>query len=549
MSIYARHYNTKQTPQSRKIPGSSQVKNSAGGYSFKVDDWTRLDRFLVLGTEGGSYYASEQKLTVQNAEAVMRCIKADGVRTVQRIVLISDEGRAPKNDPAIFALAMCLKQGDLDTRRAASAAVPKVCRIGTHIFQFAEALQAFGGWGRLTAKAVAGYYNSKSADRLALDLFKYQSRNGWSHKDLLLKAHVGKHDQDKAHQALYRYIVAEGSLGKREVIRASKDGKVLSEASYKRLSKRDLPRLVEGVEKAKASSSPKETAKLIVEYGLPRECVKTEHLNDLAVWDALLTSGQGMPLTAMIRNLGKMSSIGLTSPMSAASKYVVSRLRDAGAIQKARVHPMAILMALRTYEQGHGLKGSLTWKTDQNIVSALDKAFYLAFKAVEPTNQNWLLALDVSGSMGATIAGTPLSAREASAAMALVTMNVEPAYHCIGFTSGGHGRGFYSHPGTRSMWGGASGVSELNLHDRMSLRDAVAATSSLPFGGTDCALPMLYATTNKLEVDTFVVYTDSETWAGNVHPVQALREYRQKMGRPGFDTAAPNIMASFARND
>ena len=38
-------------------------------------------------------------------------------------------------------------------------------------------------------------------------------------------------------------------------------------------------------------------------------------------------------------------------------------------------------------------------------------------------------------------------------------------------------------------------------------------TSSLPFGGTDCSLPMTYALANRWEVDTFIVLTDNETWA------------------------------------
>jgi len=108
----------------------------------------------------------------------------------------------------------------------------------------------------------------------------------------------------------------------------------------------------------------------------------------------------------------------------------------------------------------------------------------------------------------------------------------------------------------------------------MSLTDAVRSVSGLPFGGTDCALPMTYATEKKLEVDTFVVITDNETWAGNIHPVQALRQYRQTMGRAaklivmgmtstgfsiadpsdagmldvvGFSADTPQVMASFAR--
>lgn len=35
-----------------------------------------------------------------------------------------------------------------------------------------------------------------------------------------------------------------------------------------------------------------------------------------------------------------------------------------------------------------------------------------------------------------------------------------------------------------------------------------------------------------MQVDCFVVLTDSETWAGGIHPTEALRQYRDKMGIP-----------------
>jgi len=43
---------------------------------------------------------------------------------------------------------------------------------------------------------------------------------------------------------------------------------------------------------------------------------------------------------------------------------------------------------------------------------------------------------------------------------------------------------------------------------------------------------MIYAKQNKRDVDAFCIYTDNETWAGNVHPKQALREYRNAMNKP-----------------
>ena len=113
---YRTHFSTRGTPQSRPIPGAGQVPNSAGGFAWAVDDWTRLDRFLILGVEGPSYYASEPTLTIENAQAVLRCIQADGPRAVARIVAVSETGRAPKNDPALFALAMAAGLGEDATR-------------------------------------------------------------------------------------------------------------------------------------------------------------------------------------------------------------------------------------------------------------------------------------------------------------------------------------------------------------------------------------------------------------------------------------------------
>ena len=70
------------------------------------------------------------------------------------------------------------------------------------------------------------------------------------------------------------------------------------------------------------------------------------------------------------------------------------------------------------------------------------------------------------------------------------------------------------------------------LSPRQRLDDVLKTVSGLPFAGTDCALPMVWALKNKVAADVFVVYTDSETWAGNIQPVQALRQYRERMGIP-----------------
>lgn len=85
-------------------------------------------------------------------------------------------------------------------------------------------------------------------------------------------------------------------------------------------------------------------------------------------------------MTAMIRNLGKMSSLEVLKPGSEYSKLVCQRLSDEVALRAARLHPFNILVALITYKKGHGVKGKLNWTVNENIVTALNNAFYKSFK-------------------------------------------------------------------------------------------------------------------------------------------------------------------------
>jgi 60 kDa SS-A/Ro ribonucleoprotein len=523
MTNYASQFSRRgPTLQTSPIPGKNMSQNNAGGFSFVLDDWARLDRFLILGAEGGTFYVGEHDLVKDNHDALVRCLKDDGVRTVMRIMDISESGRAPKNDPAIFALALAFQHGDLETKLAAVAALPKVCRIGTHLFHFCNYVSALRGWGSSLRRAVSQWYIGQDAERLALQIVKYQSRDGWSHRDCLRLAHP-KSD-DKTIQAILRWAVGgKDALGKRTV--EAKPGSGREARVYSNVG-RYLPEIIEAFEMAKAAKSDKEIVKLITEHDLPRECIPTQFLNSKDVWAALLLK---MPITAMVRNLAKMTAIGLIAPFSEAASTVRDRLADEDALRKSRIHPLQVLTALKTYEQGHGDKGSLRWEPVQTVSGALDSAFYASFHNVMPTGKNILYALDVSGSMSCgNVAGSPLTPRDASAALALVLASTEQNYHIMGF----------SH---RLM--------KLDIRPGMRLTDAIQKVSNLPFEATDCALPMIWASQNKVKVDAFVTLTDSETWCGNIHPTQALANYRKEFIANARNIVVGMTATSFTVND
>ena len=549
MQNLSKHFATRLrrlvTPQAEPIPGSAQTINSADGFTWAVDKWAQLDRFLVLGTEGGTFYVAERPLTQENARSVLACISEDGPRLVSRVVEVSTSGRAAKNDPALFVLAMAAGLGDDITRALALTALPSVARTGTHLFHWLEYVKTFRGWGRGVRNAVARWYTRQPPAELAYQLLKYRTRDGWAHRDALRLAHPKA--PSVTHELLFRYAV-QGWEGVLE-LKGSSDLEFMER--------------IEAVH-ALRHMAPNDAARVIRIYRLTREMIPTELLNHAVVWEALLDR---MPLGALVRNLGVMSKVGLLVSGSEAARMVVARLNEGTAIRRGRLHPLALLAALKTYAQGRGVRGGNTWSPVSQVVDALDGGFYLAFENATVSGKRIMLALDVSGSMVAPVHGLPfLSCREASAAMALVTAATEADHRFVAFTNGGR-------PSLHSAHGINTGLTPLAISSRQRLDDVIKATAELPFGGTDCALPMVEALKHRWPVDVFVVYTDSETWAGDIHPAQALREYRERMGIPaklvvvgmtsngfsiadpndagmldvvGFDTSTPQVISGFA---
>lgn len=474
-------YNTRTTPQTSPAH-PSQTQNAANGYTFTVSALERLKRFLVLGTDSGTYYASPKNITKSNADNIVRLAQTDHKAAVVTVVNVSLRGAAPRQNPTLFALAVLSAHGTTDERAYALAQLPKVARTGTHLFLFARYVEQFRGWGPALKKAVGGWYTAKDADKVAYQSVKYAQREGWSHRDLLRLSRPST--LDPALNSTFRWIV-----------RGATD--------------EHTPALIEGFVKARAATGPQDVAAMVRQYGLTWEMLPDFALSSTVVWDALLDNGMGQ--TALMRQLPRLTRLGVLGTMGQGrTAEVAARLVDMERLRTARVHPVSVLIAQRTYASGAG-KGS-SWVPVTDIVDALDMAFYNAFGAVEPTGKRHMLALDVSGSMGwSPIPGAGLTARDASAALALVTMSVEKHTEVVGFTGK---------------------LTKLNISPRQRLDDVIETITGLPFGPTDASLPMRHALETKTPVDTFVIYTDNETWYGPEHAHQSLEKYRQTTGIP-----------------
>jgi 60 kDa SS-A/Ro ribonucleoprotein len=101
------------------------AENRAGGYAFTIDKWSQLRRFLVLGSEGGTYYASEREMTRENAGIVVRCWDDEPLQMSASLIAFRD--RVPKVSTLTFALALGTTHRDINARTAAYQILSEIC--------------------------------------------------------------------------------------------------------------------------------------------------------------------------------------------------------------------------------------------------------------------------------------------------------------------------------------------------------------------------------------------------------------------------------------
>lgn len=324
----------------------------------------------------------------------------------------------------------------------------------------------------------------------------------------------------------------------------------------------DSPQIIRAFGEAQSAKTVEDAMRILkFSKNLPWEAFPTAMHKEPLFWKTLFYNG-ALSGTALLRNLVRLSRLDAFDDLKFAGD-VAKALTDPEMLAKARIHPINVLNALVTYNEGQvDRRGGYSWswvqsrnknwETNSKISRALNKAFELSFKTITPANKRTLIGLDVSGSMSAMATGLDLSCAQVGAALSMTLARTEPYSKVMGF---------------------ASNFRDLGITEDMSFNQIVQKTSNLSFGGTDCALPMLYALKHRIEVETFIVVTDNETWAGSMKPSQALAEYRKETGIParlavlgleaneftiadkddpgqldfvGFDSAAPAVLADFS---
>eukprot|EP00056_Hartaetosiga_gracilis_P014144 m.239830 g.239830 ORF g.239830 m.239830 type:complete len:607 (+) comp14109_c0_seq1:128-1948(+) len=557
---------------------SEMVPNDGGGLGFGVTDEQRAMRFLILGSEGGTYYAGSCELTKESADSLMRLLDAGkGLALVDTIVNVSLEGRAAKQEPTMFALAMCAKLGDDATRKHAFEALGKVCRIPTHLFMFLSFVNGFSkgkGFGRLQQRAFSLWYNTKAPVKLAFAMTKYKKREGWAHGDVLRLAHVKP--VDDAHKALYKFATkgAKAVLEDKELVAAAGE---------------ELIAFLKATEAAMtATAVDEELLALVSKHHLAWEHISRDLLVSPRLWFSMLKK---MPIGALVRNLGKMSKIAMFGgEHELASKLSRSIEREDSTSTMMGFHgrssrggnkKCAKLSPLQLVAQGLRKRKEKQTKLEEKkkaveqkiasmgllsegeielavemVVSKLRDEGAIRSSRLHPYNLLTASLVYNNGAGHRSSASWEVNEDITTAlndAFYLSFKNVEATgkrFLLAMDVSGSMSWSFIANDNLVSARTAAAMMAmitkrteenvtslafsnnlvPLELRDDDLLPDLEARIDSIPMGGTDCSLPMVHAREEKLDVDVFVIYTDCETNCNARPPHEELQAYRDASG-------------------
>jgi 60 kDa SS-A/Ro ribonucleoprotein len=459
---------------------------------YKVSQEELLKRFILLGTENGSYYITESELTITHISCLDNLIKTDYKKVID--IINTCYLKVYKKDYILFVIARCCADKNKDLRIDAYEYMLEICKIPTHLFLFidlyeriCQILYKSTGWNKLQKEYISKWYLNKQPMNLAYLITKYKNRNQWTHKDVLKLTHVKAYTD--AHDALFAYITRDYDM------------------FMKKVPDSDLQEYIEAYEVIKNTNDEDIAIALINQHKFVREHVSTQLLSNVHVWNALIPH---MPMIALLRNLNKLTALGLFLHYPNSLTKIIDQLQNVDVIKKSKVHPLQILITLSTYSKGKGFKGKLEWQPLLALNTALNNAYRLSFVNVTPTNKRFLIALDVSSSMTfSSVCGIEcMQASEIACAVAMIIAGQEPYCDVMGF----------SHE-----------FKDLDISPLEPLEDNIKKVYNHTFGNTDISLPFLWALENKKLYDCFIVITDNDTNSNTIPPVEALRLYKEEM--------------------
>lgn len=335
--------------------------------------------------------------------------------------------------PVAYVLAKCARHSDREISQQAYRLLPEICKTPSHLFLFhfycKQALH-LNGWPRSHRKAIAAWYTENKQYRedvvhLARHITKYGRRHGISQKKMIKSSHPKP--PNVKFDFVFRYVTR--GLRSTNVKFSTTD------------SKKDMSDDCEGFIRDYNAIKSEDVQEgflidIIKKWRLSWEHVPATFLRSVEVWRAILLNTQ-MPVTAMIRNLVRMTILGLLQPGSYEENVFCTRLENSSILEQANIHPFHVLTALSAYRKGSqkSREGEdIQWDVNERVVQALLEAI-LKIHPVPHSNKRLLVAIDTTSEMAKNIGSSWVTIKMAAATLAFQIHCSSPRSKVVTFST------------------------------------------------------------------------------------------------------------------
>lgn len=487
----------------------------------------RLRRFLYTGLEGNRYQPGRRDFSAESVQSVPSLL-ADkrGVEVVKEVLCFAKgEPKTLCPDALAYVLALCAASDDAATKTAAYRAFKEVCSSPTQLFavtRFLESVSQGTGWGRAHRNAVAAWYTWRKPRELAAQVTKVVCRHRWTHQDVIRLAHVRPPASNLGVSLVLRYLTKGFQAAEEYLAEERAKGVVDPEAA-------EVLAYLRGVHEVKRTSDEQTAARLVEMHDLALEHVPTHFLKSKEMWVCLVPR---LPLRLLLEQLPRLARGGLLRG-GCLVRPLLERLQSDNSLADSGCP----LGPLETYALGRCLEGCSSApgagpSTQHSrggahtggkrghrhhrsqLEDVLASLHVSSFKTVPTTGKRYLVAVDVRSPMahGRTVGLGALTPAEASGLLLQALARAETGVTALAFS--------------------ARGLVDMEINNKMTLSDISRRMRETPMGPVNVSLPLRWAREQKRPFDLFLVCTDNQTQAWDVHPAEALKEYREALNLP-----------------
>jgi 60 kDa SS-A/Ro ribonucleoprotein len=416
--------------------------NEAGGLAYKLSPKQALAQYAATGCFSHTFYADAGE-QLENVLALARELDAE---FVAKTAIFAREQGFMKDMPALLVAVLASKDKALLEK-----VFPRVIDNGKMLRNFVQIMRS-GATGRkslgsLPKRLVREWFENRQPEQI----FKQSVGQSPSFADILKMVHPKPQDAGK--EALYGWFIGRDVDADR------------------------LPEIVKAFERFKSGDSrevPDVPFQMLT--ALPISTGEWTKIARNAPWQ----------MTRMNLNTFQRQGVFADEEMI---EIIANRLRDAGAIRKAKVFPYQLLSAYKA--------ASNNAEMPRQITEALQDAMEIATENVPAVEGKVFVFPDISGSMHSSVTGYRKGATsavrciDAAALVAAAILRKNPSAEVIPFSD--H-------------------IVKADLNPRDSVMTNAQKLASLPSGGTNCSAPLVSLNAKRAKGDLVVYVSDNESW-------------------------------------